>query len=691
MPLKKDRILFPLETLLRSKFTIEAERMLTFNICKSENHLLDYLENIAIERIVAGKRSIPFSALLKKQPELLLILSEADNYYQLLFDNDNLIHPSSRDQSSPNPMSNLFKAIYNLFQGSRCSFDENLGIYCTFRDYYLKKICTRLVSNPIFNKLEHWSKLKGLLSRPNFHWDEWLDNIPTAALKAEKSKFGGVNPTATFYELAEPAGFGKSTLADARKYVKSFKEMDRSDLLSYVQKTSTGSDYLHYKKDITFNLALCELLGAEVWLKLVHALKYPNLQDHAFLFLRSIDFYLDIFEVLAKSGKQYDEDLEVLSLISLQNFIEHIFKIGADLLGFQKKDNFYDHLNCDQVLAQADGLSKEWFGDRLPDIFKKILNDLFPGGLLSGEFGMYFIRWFYGYKITHISTPYDSNRNHTLDVLNNTFRDFFYADSRNISFILNNYNIDYYNWEVFDLLTSNPSGKIISKQINKKILDLHLGYIRSKKFQWNRDKEFNNKTAKEGYRFSQLLFEQNDFLDKWNALYLEFRLYHEGWHGNHGWSNEELEKECYILTSGIGLAYRLYLEERNHEARDLLTIIFSKTLNQARLTLSFDLPYISPIAFALHTFKEHDQEILHNKVELFESKTDNLRQLLIVLAVVYNKEGPMVPKQTKSIIRKRIREDYFILENKFNDPVLRHQLEYFNELKEVILGSFKKG
>jgi hypothetical protein len=690
MPINTDPIIKPLKELSESRFTIEGERVLASNRFPYEGSLLDFFENLAMERIVSGKRPIAFAKVLKKDEKLLSMLSEADNFYSTLFDNDNLIPPSARDMENKKPMSILYVAIYHLFQGSRPRFDDSVGIYWTFREYYFKKICLRLVLNPLFNKLEHWSKLKTLLSGPTFRWDEWLNGIPKNALVAEKDKFTIISPNATLYQMAELSLLSAGRIANAKKYITAFKQMDRSDLLKFVDKATSGSEYLHYKKDITFRLALCEQLGAEVWLDLVQALKYPNLQDHAFLFLKSIDFYPGIFLSLAAGGNPNDHDRGVLILIGLRNFMQHIFKIGGDLLGYYRADNYYDHPNREQILARAEKISAEWFSKKLAGLFSEILNGLFPNGVLSGEFGIYFLRWFHGHKTSNDSSIYDRQKNRAIEVMDSIFKDFFYANGKNLSFILTRKSDDRYGWEEFRLLTSSPEAKPISKDINKKILDIHIEYIRSKKFEWSGDSEFNNRTIKQAYSFSELLIEQGDFLERWNELYLEFRLYHEGWRAHHGWDRKEMQKECYILTAGIGIAYRLYNEKQSVEARNLLTRILDKGLSQARLCRTEDSIYISPLAAALHTLKHCDQDILHEKVEVLELNTDNLRQLLRVLAVVYNKEGPMVPNSTRKVIRGRISRDYFIIENKFREPILNQELKYFDGLKDIILGSFKR-
>lgn len=125
------------------------------------------------------------------------------------------------------------------------------------------------------------------------------------------------------------------------------------------------------------------------------------------------------------------------------------------------------------------------------------------------------------------------------------------------------------------------------------------------------------------------------------------------------------------------------------EARDIFEYVISTLLSQHRLdnsTHSDD--YKLPMRQLAHIIATNDPQEVDRFIQQYVSALDSEQSFLVVsteLMEVLNKHRLSLSSISASIINNRVSKNFWQIERKYEQPALRNTLNYYLELKNIIL------
>jgi hypothetical protein len=683
--MSNDPILEPLKALSVNKWSINTMKVLNEFPFAHFDNLTTLLVNAAVQQITKKAKGQSFKNLVKSTALLSTIIEQGDHHYYRIFRDAGLFNEHNQKFEEIKPLSRLLKELYNKLSGRNGKYSNQLIIYDDLLKHFLNGIELKLSVHDEIDQYKHWKCIRSFFVSEWRLPDRWLAKIPKEYLRKEAHKFNSVSNSTSLSQLADFGPTKKRNRPAIKEYLQLFEETIDFTSLKHLKALTEGNEYISLRNDRYFDLSLLEALDAGEWLILMDKLRYPIVQDHAFIFIRSLDFYDQLTAALVDPGFIPTTPKTVLLFIILKNYLEFVFNIGYEISNYESGRAYYDHPNLNQIQALAVEIKTQWLNETLSGSFRKIIGAVLPGEKLDNDLGLLLFEWFSEQLPEEYPQFVQPIRNDSIKAMDKVFKELISQHISNSVFLLKNVPIDVYNWKYFDLLSSTDFAEHNEDNICEGIIKKHLDYLRSSKFKWNNANIFNDYFINQAYHFSYLLLVYPNVYDYWLDLYDEFKIYHEGWNYNVGSDYIQFRKECYIFCTGIGIAFLLFTKGRKDEAKTIIEAIFPMILSQIRQNKRYTQFYLTPTCFVIEYYKQFDTFRLSAIILILIEKIDSIKLLLNILGDIITPEAAAnLPVTTRGLVLSRVESDFFIINDRPDLMGLREEKLIYTGLRDKL-------
>lgn len=670
-----------LEQKFNDRFSQIERKTIVNNSFEETAAVAGWLEQLFAEKIGGKKSFRNFENAITGT--LKATLQKGDEYYFELFRKEKIINKKTADKQLNNPFTSVVQAIYNGLFKNNHSYNEDLTIYRELRLHIEKQIGALIAVDSSLQSFKCWLNISQNLEVEHDIYRAWIRNIPLDNIIAEKDKFSVIKK-ADLNELAYIRGYGRNNKAEAKNYIAHLKKLSTKPIFDYITEVTRGSDLLTLKAVPELQQTLVRRLNVGDWLLFIDSLHFPNLQDHAFLSVNILSDYTEIIGDLLKNKKLKTPKAH-LFLITLENYYDFIDRTTTDLLSLSQRSHY------DEKSKEIKQLKKEvsneydlWFKEYIPDSFNRILSEIFPEGVLNqSEFFLLLFEWINSHGKLHLVHRGNESKKSLIDLLNDLFLKRLGTNQSDRHFLIENLQKSQVNYEALRKLVSIYEENKGDLYFRDRLYCIYLDFISAESFTWHASENVDFEEAiNNAYYFSQILCSYDDSYIKWDSLFAIHKTAHEGWHFTYA-DYKIYQREAFLLTAGVGMAYLKYLHVKG-EAEIVFYKVIGKLVNQHRNAgESRSVDYVSPLKFAAVTVGRYSPGNCEDFLKLVSAKFDDLKYILIVLAELkeYNKNLSL-SEEFKRQISKRIADEFWIIENRKSDLLLRQSLDYYKSLKE---------
>jgi hypothetical protein len=640
-----------------------------------------WLEQLFAEKIGGKKSFRNFEKAITSSFKTTLL--EGDQYYFILFRQEKIINKNTADKELSNPFTSVVQAIYNSLFKNNHSFTEGLTVYRELRLQIEKEIGKLLAADSTFQKFRNWLKIYEKLEIEHDVYRAWIRNIPLDSIIAEKDKFSVVKTT-DLNELAHLRGYGRNNKAEAKNYIAHLKKIFSKPTFEYITEVTRGSDLLTLKSKPELQQTLVRRLKISDRVLFVDSLHYPNLQDHAFLSVTELSEYPEIISEILKN-KKLKTPKEHLLLIALENYYDFIVRTITDLSGLSQR-NHYDEksVEIEQLKKEVSEEHNLWLKEYIPASFNKIISEVFPDAELNqSDFFLLFFEWINSHSKLHLIHRGNESKKSLIDLLNELFLKRIGSNESDRHFLVDNLQNNQVNYEALKKLISIYEENKGDLYFRDNLYCIYLCFISSESFNWHASENVDFEEAiNNAYYFSQILCSYDDGFEKWNALLRKHKTNHEGWLFTYA-DYKIYQRESFLLTAGIGMAYFKYSHAKTEAATDFYKILDKLIQQHRNAGESRSVDYITPLKFAAITIGRHSPASSEDFIKLISAKFDGLKYILIIIAELkeYNKTLTFSDNFKKQL-SSRITNEFWVIENRKSDLLLKQSLDYYKSLKE---------
>jgi hypothetical protein len=457
----------------------------------------------------------------------------------------------------------------------------------------------------------------------------------------------------------------------------------------FIKEATRSSEYVHFKSKSNLQRKLIYRLGLKEFLQFVDSLKYPIVQDYALSFLNELNDFTAILKYMVSTVKLKTRK-EYLLLMILQNYFNFLFHTLNDLNGIAIQ-KYNESEDAKPAKEEAKNLYEKWINELVPQSFNTFLDILFKKKELRGSrYFLLFFQWINDYSKLYITNPGMNAKGELIDLLNESFQKRLDQHIKDRHFLIDNTDLRLINYEALKKLVSIYYENKTDTEFRDKLYNLYLNYIASESFSWHAQGNINfNEAINIPYYFSLVLESYPDALGKWNSIFEHSKTEHEGWAFTK--ANHKLyDRESFLLSSGIGLAYSRYIQNESANTKEMLFEVLGKILQQHRYSSgSKTIDYLTPLLFAAITIREFARDAVDEFILLLCKKLDDLKILLRCLHELIDDEVLYATTSSKKEIKNRIKEEFWVIENNKSDREL-HELKYYSSLIEEIQKAMKK-
>lgn len=665
---------------------ISIKDFLLKNEFTDNNKISNWLAQLFSQSILGEIKQVAFAEALPD--DISCFLKDGDNFYFTLFRANGFITEHTSPHESLQPLTDVTNYIYDSLFNADKLHHENLFIYSELRHLVEKNLGNAIALEGKLNSYECWVTISERLEIEHEIYSAWVINIPIKNIQIEKVKFASLPKNPKLSELANLRGFGRNHEQEAENYLRHIQQHKSDTVVQYIHEATSGSDLLEYKGNIFLQQSLLHNHSLLDWLLFTDSLYYPNLQDHNFLFLQEIDDYLPIITYIL-NHKTFITPKEHLLVIALENYYDFVDRTVSDIHHlFFGKEKTEGETEKQTAIENAKKEYDNWINEIIPNTFNSLLDAIFGSNKLQeSEYFNTFFEWINSHSSLRYTHPSAICKIKVIETLNDLFEKRLIANKEGCHTLIDTLTKAQINYEALKKLVTVLHENKTDDVLRDKLYNIYLSFIESKDFSWfaKGDIDFDG-AINNTYYFSQVLSLYNDSLNRWELLLNKHKTIHEGWLKAFP-DYRTYYREAFIFCAGIGLAYNLYVNKDSERAKDVLFSVLALLVKQIRNsgdTSSID--YTTPLQFAAITIGNFDRSSVEPLVKVVLGKTDKLKYLLEVISVLmkYDKTFYLSPA-FKLTIAKRINDEFWIIEQRKSDGVLRGELDRYNILKDEIL------
>jgi hypothetical protein len=641
-----------------------------------------WLEELFKLKILKGNICIPFENTLTD--EIKNCLKQGDDFYFNLFRANGFITEHTSPKESSQPLTNAANYIYNsLFREAKLNH-ESLLIYTELRHLLEKELGKKIAFDSKLQVYENWKLISEELEVEHKIYNAWLKNIQPESINKEKINFALIPSSAKLSELSNLRGYGRNAEEEANNYISHIKKYKSASVVEYIHEAARSSDLLEFKGSIVLQQELLHRTGLIDWLLFTDSLKYPNLQDHNFLFITSIDDYPVIINYIL-CNNSFTTPKEHLLIIALENYYDFADRTvsGIHQLFFGR-----DNDEKKEVIANAKIQYNSWLNDIIPSSFTAILNIVFPSNKLheSANFTTFF-EWINSHNTLHFTHPAAAPKVKLIETLNDLFQKRLDSNEEDRHQLIDALKPKQINYEALKKMVLILDKNKTDLLFRDKLSETYIAFITGKDFSWFATGNVDFAAAiNNAYYFSQLINCFEDAFMKWKSLLMQCKTVHEGWLKNQA-DVKIYYREAFLFCTGIGMAYNLYSNKDALAGKKTLFSILELLITQIRNSGDMSsIDYTTPIQFAAITIGNFDAGGAEPFLKIVLEKTDKIKYLLIALndLLEYNKSLTL-SAASKSAITQKINDEFWVIEHQKTGVVMKDKLNYYIELKRKAL------
>lgn len=677
-------IIGELERKFNSRFYNAARKTIADNQFEGTVVAASWLEGLFAEKINGKKSFRIFENAISNN--IKPILDRGDEYYVTLFRQKGFITDDTVDKELNNPFTTVVKAIYNsLFKSSR-GYIEGLTIYSELRLHLEKKIGILLGGNKKFQSFKTWLKIYEKLEVEHDIYRAWIESIPLKSIAGEKRNFALIKKP-DLNELAHLRGYRTNNKAEAKNYIAHLQKLSAKPVFDFITEVTRSSDLLTLKSKPELQLTLVKKLPVREQVLFIDSLHFPNLQDHAFLAITDLSYYPEVIAEIIKN-RHLKTPKQHLLLIALENYFDFISRTATDLHGLSQR-GYYDEKSeeIQQLKKEAAQEYEKWLKDYIPSSFKQIVNAIFPDAELSqSKYFLLFFEWINSHSKLYLVHRGNESKKSIIDLQNDLLLERLGNNQTDKCFLVDNLQKSQVNYETLRKLISVYEENSEDLSFRDKLYNIYVNFISAENFSWHTSENVDFEEAlNNSYYFSQIFCAYEDGYEKWETLFKQYKTNHEGWSFTYA-DYKIYQRESFLLTAGIGMAYHKYSKANNNAASNFKKV-FDKVIQQHRNAgESRSVDYFTPLKFAAITIGRYYPGYSEDFLKQVSMSFDGLKYILIAIAELkeYNKELALSDGFKKNI-QERIANEFWIIEKRKSDLVLKQSLDYYKTLKETVL------
>ncbi|MBP6023840.1 hypothetical protein [Ferruginibacter sp.] len=647
--------------------------------------ICQWLCSAFVSKLLYGKTEV-----LDKQitAEVKAEIEKGDIFYLEAFRAGGFINEHTKENESPRPLYDVVNNIYNDIISNLSADHEKLIVYSELR-HSLEEILGRLIAaEKSLQQYEVWKTIADEVQGEHNLFNSWVNAIPVSSINQEKNKFSVIPGGTKLSDLANIRGYGRNNEEEAANYLSHIAEAKSKPLMEYLHEACRSTDLLTFKDSIYLQQELLRKAGLNDWLLFIDSLVYLNLQDHIFLWVDELEEYTSIIQGISTVNLVITPK-EHLLIIALENYFDFLDRTVSELYSLAlKSPDTHNGTGQNDVIEAAKKEYSDWMEKYIPDSFGIILATLFPDAELEkNTFFNTFFDWLNSHTSLHYTHHLADCKTKLLDTLNEILIKRMSGNEEDVQHLVSNLKPHQINYESLKKLVTVLTDKKPASLYKDRLLNLYIDFIKSAKFSWYAEGNVDfASTINNTYYFSQVLNSFTDAVSKWESLFSQYKINHDGWLKSPS-DYKDYQREAFILCAGIGMAYNQYHNQKQADGRKLIFTVLNLLLKQLRNTGDMaSIDYLTPVKFASITIGELDKEHADEYLQLITEKSDKLKYILVALHDLCEYYKAFIPSEKlRHLIKKRISDEFWIIENKKSEAVLKGQLGYYTKLKTKAL------
>lgn len=626
---------------------------------------------------------------LKLSLSLKSELEKRDQYYFDLINKSEFIPENYEDKIDDLPFTHSVQRFYNsLWTKDSQDIRSDHTIHGELDKQVAKDFAIFLAQEDSLNTFKDWKRIDTII---HGQWDfkrAWIENISLSNIKSEEKKLI-TNPSSSLHEMADLIGFKHEKEEVSKHYERKIEKLkDKSDW-GFIKELISGSDMLGFIGDLDLRSHLLFRLGLRSWLLWVDQLKLPILQDHALFWIKKVEDFEELVQLVIDEQNTFQTKREHLMLMVLHNYVELLEKISYNLYSLSEGQwSYSDNKDDQRIIDNAKAQYNTWFEHDLQSSVRGVFKLIFNSTPVSKS--QYFVGVFEWINSLPKMTPRNGRNyniyNACLNTINKEFQKILNEDVLHKKDILKATPLEKLNWQVFEKLTGIMDNDETDISIREALFKLFTIYIDSKNFRWI--EEYDNKSINEAGNFAYIISLFDDPIKTWETLATNYIYKHEGWLP----SRIDLkvrERESFILMTGVCLGYTFYSSKDKVRAMAVIKLLQDICIKQHRFDrLRNDEGYQSILHFLAYTLANFDKSRANQFAKEVINKIDTEQifiKTIYTLTVELSAKSKKLNKTVQKSLLKRIDERFWIIEDKYANAKLSNELESFTKMKDAIL------
>ena len=674
----------------RAKFS----QLFAKNSFKDTRFVVSWLCKQLKNRIGWGiEKKRPMLDEIEKCKGLSEALDQGNNFYTTIFDQDSWIHESNQDKKDDHPFSKTVARIYDSIWCIQSeNHDSSLIIYDELNTHIETEFGNMMSNENSFQDFPAWLRVEEATYDLHAFRKSWIASIE---LQKIEDQVDDIIHWLKVKPLHELANFMERHLEKEKKsseYEQLIIKNSSESPLKFIHETIRESGYISFLEPVSLSESLFRRLDSPLFIRWLDALKWPVLQDHALYFVQSPENLVELISIVVDTEQKLETKKDHLLLMLLMNYFKVVEKITDNLLNLKNGEWSYQKTKWDlQVVDSAEKQYQAWLDNELKNSFTRLVDLVIGKGVFTES--SYFTSVF-AWINSLSKSAYENRRNpgpllQNLDTINSVFQEKLNQDVENKAKILLTLPTEKLNWQAFDKFIGILENGESDQEFLEELFSIYQKYLKCDKFSWTT--KYHDIYINQAIGLSYVVSLLTNPLEALQKMIQEFQVSYEGWQVVTSPEYKSVQKEVYIYMVGVGLAYTFYKQNDVTQGDSVFDCIFQQVTQQHRTSdLGFSEDrYVVVLQMLGHTtgkFSEaKSNELGQNLVQLIDNEESFLKATVILVTTISNQSFNL-SNETKEVIKDRIEQKFWILEEKFKDePSLGHKFKYLKECKDNIL------
>ncbi|MEP1891831.1 MAG: hypothetical protein ABJJ14_09180, partial [Cyclobacteriaceae bacterium] len=270
-------------------------------------------------------------------------IEQGNEFYSTLFDQDEWIPEKSGDLKINNPFSFAIERIYNtLYEIQNISRSPELTIYAELQKHIETVLGEIVARDESLNNVQAWLKLDSATEELGGFYQAWVQGIEISKLLRAVNDLIFIPTGSRLHDLATSMDYRGNQEKWSIDYEHKLSTLNKKSDWEYIRRATKGSDLFSFEDTLRHKQNLVFRCGINFWVQWLDNLKWPTLQDHAFLFIERIDLYEQILQIIVNEKSPPKTKPNHLLLIVLKNYYKCLEKISMTLFHLKEGKWNYD-------------------------------------------------------------------------------------------------------------------------------------------------------------------------------------------------------------------------------------------------------------------------------------------------------------------------------------------------------------